>query len=107
MSSHVIQKLLYLEIPNKIYKHYQSICFRKASTHRNNVLLARVDHTDLLVLACGADETAVAVPADTEDDVRVHILKGDYGFPRPHIPDDNHIITACRKPKRKWGNNHV
>ncbi len=71
------------------------------STHRNDLFLARVDDPEFLVLAGGADEAAVAVPADAEDDVRVHVLQGDHGLSRPHIPDDNHIITACRQAHKK------
>ncbi len=92
MSVHAIQKLQ--------IKSINTICIF-ASTHRNDLLLARVDDPDFLVLAGGADEAAVAVPADAEDDVRVHVLQRDHGFSRPHIPDDNHIITACRQAHKK------
>lgn len=43
-------------------------------THSNNRFLARVDDTDGLVLAGGADKAAIAVPADVVNDIRVHVL---------------------------------
>lgn len=95
-----MQKLL--QFTNKSYKVI--ICLftpEKASTYRNDLLLAWVDDTDFLVLAGSADETAIAVPAGTKDDVRVHILQGDHGLSRAHIPDENHIITACKQTREK------
>lgn len=94
--SPVIQKLLYSQTFICLFTSEKWI-----STYRNDLLLARVDDTDFLVLAGSADETAIAVPAGAEDDVRVHILQGDHGLSRAHIPDENHIITACRQTREK------
>ena len=65
-----------------------------SGAHPYDLLLAGVDDTDGLVLAGSADEAAVAVPAGAEDDIRVHILQLNHGFARPHVPDDDQVVTA-------------
>lgn len=64
------------------------------SVYRNDLLLARVDDAHFLVLAGGADEAAVAVPARTEDDVWVHVLQRDECLARAHVPDHDRVIAT-------------
>lgn len=63
-------------------------------TYGNDLLLARVDDAHFLVLAGGADEAAVAVPADAVDDVWVHLIQGDERLTRAHVPDHDHVIAT-------------
>ena len=63
------------------------------STYCHNLFLAGVDDADLLVLAGGAEQAAIAVPADTKDNLRVHVLQVDHGLSRAHIPDDDLVVT--------------
>lgn len=65
-----------------------------ASTYRNNLLFMGVDDADLFVLAGGTEEAAVAAPADTKDNIRVHVLQVDHGLSCPHIPNDDLVVTA-------------
>lgn len=67
--------------------------FTLHATYRHNLFLARVDDADLLVLAGGAQQAAVAAPADTKDNIRVHVLQIDYGLSCAHIPDDDLVVT--------------
>lgn len=64
-----------------------------ASTYRDNLLFTGVDDADLLVLAGGAEQAAVAAPADTKDNIRVHVLQVDHGLSRAHVPNDNLVVT--------------
>lgn len=64
-----------------------------ALTHRHHLPLAGVAHAQPPVLAGGAEQAAVPVPADAVDEVRV-VVHGDEGLARPHVPDYNQIITA-------------
>lgn len=64
-----------------------------ASTYRDNLLLAGVDDAHLLVLAGGAEQAAVAAPADAKDHVGVHVLQADHGLPRAHIPNDDLVVA--------------
>lgn len=57
-----------------------------ALTHRNHLSLARVAHTQTSVLAGGAKQAAVSVPADAVDEVWV-VVHGEQRFPRSHVPD--------------------
>jgi hypothetical protein len=75
---------------------YQANPHSPQPTHRHNLLLAGIDYADLLVLAGGADEGSVAAPAGAEDDVRVHVLQLDHGLARPHVPDDDQVVTAWK-----------
>lgn len=63
------------------------------STYRDNLFFAGVDDADLLVLAGGAEQAAVAAPADTKDNIGVHVLQVDHGLARAHIPDDDLVVT--------------
>ena len=65
-----------------------------SGAHPYNLFLAGVDDADGLVLAGGADEGSIAAPAGAEDDVRVHVLQLDHGLARPHVPDDDQVVTA-------------
>ena len=67
---------------------------KRGCSHGDDGLLAGVDDADGLVLAGGADQAAVAVPAGTEDHVWVHVLQGDHGFPRAHVPDYHLVVAA-------------
>lgn len=53
-----------------------------------------VDDTQSLVLADSTDSTAVLVPADTVNQVRVGISQLVHKLPSAHVPHTNHIITA-------------
>lgn len=66
---------------------------KAAVTHGHNLPFTRVDDADLLVLAGGTQQTAIAAPADTKDDIRVHVLQADHGLARAHIPDDDLVVT--------------
>lgn len=57
-----------------------------ALTHRNHLPLAGVAHTKTPVLAGGAKQAAVSVPADTVDEVWV-VVHGDQRLPSSHVPD--------------------
>lgn len=63
------------------------------STYRNNLLFTGVDDADLLVLAGGAQQAAIGAPADTKDNVRVHVLQVDHGLSRAHIPNDDLVVA--------------
>lgn len=67
-------------------------------THRHDLLLAGVDDADLLVLAGGDEEAAVAVPAHVVDEVGVHILQHQQHLPRAHVPEDHQVVTAYGEP---------
>lgn len=58
---------------------------------------SRVDDTQSLVLADGAHSTAILVPADTVDQVRVGISQLVHKLPSAHVPHTNHIIAAWRE----------
>ena len=73
-------------------KHSRSKPLR-TSTYGHNLLFTRVDDADLLVLAGGAQQAAIATPADTKDNIRVHVLQVDHGLSRAHIPDDDLVVT--------------
>lgn len=64
-----------------------------ASTYHNNLFFTGVDDADLLVLAGGAKKAAVAAPADTKDNIRVHVLQVDHGLSRAHVPNDDLVVT--------------
>lgn len=63
------------------------------STYRNNLFFTGVDDADLLVLAGGAEQAAVAAPADTKDNIRVHVLQVDHGLSRAHVPNDDLVVA--------------
>ena len=74
-------------------------------THRDHLSLAGVADPQPAVLAGGAEQAAVAVPADVVDEVRV-VVHGDQGLPSAHVPDYNQIITAWKTPQGTalvWG----
>lgn len=75
----------------------------KSQTHRHHLPLAGVAHAQTSVLAGGAEQAAVPVPADAVDEVRV-VVHGDEGLARPHVPDYNQIITAW---KERWRREHA
>lgn len=62
-------------------------------TYRHNLFFTGVDDADLLVLAGGAEEAAVAAPADTKDNVGVHVLEVDHGLSRAHVPNDDLVVA--------------
>ena len=64
-----------------------------AFTYCHNLLFTGVDDADLLVLAGGAQQAAIAAPADAKDNIRVHVLQVDHGLSRAHIPDDDLVVT--------------
>lgn len=66
---------------------------RYVSTYRNNLFFTGVDDADLLVLAGGAKKAAVTTPADTKDNIRVHVLQVDHGLSRAHVPNDDLVVT--------------
>ena len=43
-------------------------------SHRKELVITWVQHTNLLIPACGGDETAIVVPGHGVDDVRVVAL---------------------------------
>lgn len=65
-----------------------------APTYRNDLLFTGVDDADLLVLAGGAEEAAIAAPADTKDNIRVHVLQVDQGLSRAHVPNEDLVVAA-------------
>lgn len=65
-------------------------------THRNHLPFAGVTHTQTPVLAGGAKQAAVSVPADAVDEVRV-VVHGEQRLPRSHVPDDDQVIAAWRR----------
>lgn len=69
---------------------------RPPSTHRHHLPLAGVAHAQTAVLAGGAEQAAVPVPADAVDEVRV-VVHGDEGLARPHVPDYDQVVTAWRE----------
>lgn len=71
------------------------------SSYSNNLLLTGVDDTDGLVLAGGADETAITVPGDIVNDIRMHVLQGDHGFTCAHVPDDDLVVTTWQEYIKK------
>ena len=75
-------------------RHASATSVTNMAAHRHQLLLARVDDADLLVLAGGADEAAVATPAGAEDHVGVHVLQRDHGLARAHVPNDDLVVAA-------------
>lgn len=73
-----------------------------ALTYRNHLPFAGVAHTQTSVLAGGAKQTAVPVPADAVDEVRV-VVHGEQRLPRSHVPDYDQVITAWRRKRRASG----
>lgn len=55
---------------------------------------SRVDDTQRLVLAHGADGTALPVPAHTVDQVWVGIGYLVHQLPRAHVPHAHQVVTA-------------
>ena len=74
---------------------------KKKDTYSNNLILAGVDDSDGLVLAGGADEAPVAVPAHIVNDVRVPVLQGDHSLCCAHVPDDDLVVTTWRQSEGK------
>lgn len=74
------------------HPRFKSPCY--VSTYRNDLTFTGVDDADLLVLAGSAEEAAVAAPADTIDNIRVHVLQVDHGLSRPHVPNDDLVVAA-------------
>lgn len=64
------------------------------NAYSDNHLLARVDDTDSLVLAGGADKATVAVPAHAVNDIRVHVLQGNHSLTCAHVPDDDLVVAT-------------
>lgn len=64
------------------------------ATNCSDLGLAWVNDAHFLVLACGADEAAIVVPADAEDHVWVQVIQGDESLTSAHVPDQNHVITS-------------
>lgn len=69
-----------------------------ALTHRNHLPFAGVAHTQTSVLAGGAKQAAVSVPADAVDEVWV-VVHGEQRLPRSHVPDYHQVITAWRRKR--------
>lgn len=67
------------------------------ATHADKFVLARVDYADLFVLAGGGDQTAVIVPGDGVDDVRVELVQHAQLLRRACVPDDDLVIIANRR----------
>lgn len=70
---------------------------KTAVTHGHDLPFTGVDDADLLVLAGGTQQAAIAAPADTKDDIRVHVLQADHGLARAHIPDEDLVVTAYNR----------
>lgn len=70
-------------------------------TYRSDLPLAWIDNAHFLILACGANEAAVATPADAEDHVRMHVLQVDQSFSCAHVPNDDEIIASWRRREDK------
>lgn len=65
-------------------------------SYRHQDAPAGVDDAHALVLAGGAEEAAVAVPADIVDEVGVQAVQAVQLLRRAHVPDEHHIVTACQ-----------
>lgn len=76
----------------------ETVC-GSCQTHRHHLPLAGIAHAQAAVLAGGAEQAAVSVPADAVDEVRV-VVHGDEGLTCAHVPDDDQIITAWRERGR-------
>lgn len=79
-------------------------CYRDGGTcpkhtYSNDLLFSRIDYSHFLVFGSCADQTAIPVPAYVVNHVWMHIIQVYKGFPCPHIPDDDGIITACKQAK--------
>lgn len=64
------------------------------TAYSNNLHSPGVDDPDGLVLAGGADKTAVAVPGHVVNDILVHVVQSDHGFTCPHVPDNDLVVTT-------------
>lgn len=73
----------------------------KAPTHKQDGAPARVQHPQGLVLAGGEDPGAVPVPAGAVDEVRVHAVHPDHRLPPRHVPQDHHVVAACRQSQHQ------
>lgn len=91
LGGHVCRLILGKITPHAEHPGSKSLC--SASTYRDDLLFTGVDDADLLVLAGGAEQAAVAAPADTKDNIRVHVLQVDHGLSRAHVPNDNLVVT--------------
>ncbi len=86
--------LLYYNVFHGEIAIHQFVLF----THRNHFPLAGVADAQTSVLAGGAKQAAVSVPADAVDEVWM-VVHGDEGLTRSHVPDYNQVITAWREAK--------
>ena len=72
-------------------------CMRvRACAYRDHGALAWVQDTQGLVLAGGQDLGAVPVPAGAVDEVCVDRVHPHHLLPAGHVPQDQHVVTACR-----------
>lgn len=79
-----------------------SVIFKeKSCTHIDYGALAGVKHSQFLVLAGSEDLRAVSVPAGAVDQIRVHWVNADHCLSTSHVPQDDHVITACMKKTRE------
>lgn len=71
---------------------YWGFCLK--NTYSNNLLFPRINYSHFLVFGSRADQTAIPVPADIVNHVGMHVVQVYQGFPGPHVPDDDGVITA-------------
>ena len=80
-------------ICNKHDAEASASCSR-APAHRYELLLARVQHSNLLVLAGGCYEAAIVVPGHGVDDVRVEAIQGGQLCATGRVPDDDLVVKT-------------
>lgn len=83
--------------PQHPHARHNSFVWQETWHHLEDGAPSRVDDTQSLVLADGADGTAVLVPADTVNEVRVGVVQLVHKLPRAHVPHTNHVIAAWRE----------
>lgn len=72
------------------------MCKKSLETYTDDGALAWVQHPQGLVLAGGENPGAVPVPAGAVDEVSVHAVDPHRRLPAGHVPQDHHVIAACR-----------
>lgn len=68
------------------------------NTYRHHLVFPGITHSKATVLAGGAEQATIVVPADVIDEIRM-VIHCDQGFASAHIPDDDQIITAWDRSK--------
>jgi hypothetical protein len=74
------------------------LSFHPTDTHHEHFACARVEHSDLLVLAGGDNLGAIGVPGGRERDVRERINLHQ-SLSRAHVPDEDLVVGTCDKNK--------